>query len=252
MLRVSGISAKFGGVTALNDVSFGLEQGEFLGLIGPNGAGKTTVLNAISRLCPLTDGEIAFEGVSLLPLRPHEIIRHGIVRTYQNMALCPSITVLANVMLGGLWRHPSAPLAEWFGTPAARRRAAAVERDAFAAIQAVDIAEAAPLRVDSLSHGMRRKVELARALCAQPRLILLDEPASGLSDAETSELVGLMQRLRGSHGLTMIVIEHDMDVVMALSDRIVVLDGGRVIADDTPDAIAVNPVVLEAYLGEPA
>ncbi len=252
MLRVSGISARFGGVTALSDVSFGLNQGEFLGLIGPNGAGKTTVLNAISRLCSLADGEIAFDGASLLSLRPHEIIRRGIVRTYQNMALCPPMSVLANVMLGGLWRHPSAPLAEWLGTPAARRRAATVERDAFEAMRAVGIAEAAALRVDSLPHGMRRKVELARALCAHPRLVLLDEPVSGLSDAETAELVALLQRLRGSHGLTMIVIEHHMDVVMALSDRIVVLDGGRVIADDTPEAIAVDPVVLEAYLGEPA
>ncbi|TAK82085.1 MAG: ABC transporter ATP-binding protein [Betaproteobacteria bacterium] len=252
MLEVKGITAIFGGVTALSAVSFGVEQGEFLGLIGPNGAGKTTVLNAISRLSTLADGDIEFEGASLLPMRPHEIIRRGIVRTYQNMALCPTMSVLANVMLGGLWRRPSSAFAEWLGTPAARQRSTEVERDAIEAMRAVGIVDAALARVDSLAHGMRRKVELARALCAHPRLILLDEPASGLSDQEAEELVALIRRFRSSLGLTMIVIEHHMDVVMALSDRIVVLDGGRVIAEGIPSAVAANPAVLEAYLGQPA
>ncbi|MBN9426198.1 MAG: ABC transporter ATP-binding protein [Burkholderiales bacterium] len=249
MLELIEITARFDGVTALSEVSFSLGEGEFLGLIGPNGAGKTTTLNAISRLYEPASGDIRLGGESLLHRAPHEVIRAGIVRTFQNLALCPRLSVEDNVMLGGLWRSDCGALSYWFGTPrsrAAARQFRAIARDAMAAI---GIGHLAHSPVASLSYGARRRVELARCLCAQPRLMLLDEPASGLTDDEASDLVELLKGLRNSHGLSLIVIEHHLDVVMALSDRVVVLDGGKVIAQGPPDEVSRDPHVVEAYLG---
>jgi branched-chain amino acid transport system ATP-binding protein len=251
LLDVQGLAMRFGGVHALNGVTFALGRGEFLGLIGPNGAGKTSLLNAICRVYPPSGGSIWFDGVDLLALKAHRIIARGIARTYQNLALCPTMSVLRNVMLGGIWLFGTHAFAEWLRLPSARARARQVTDGARAALDTTGLADLADVPVSALPHSIRRKVELARALCARPKLLLLDEPASGLSDPEIADLLSLLRRLRETEDLTIVVIEHRMDVVMALSDRIIVLDDGRVIADGSPSVVTTAPEVLEAYLGRP-
>jgi branched-chain amino acid transport system ATP-binding protein len=249
LLQVVGVSARFGGVLALNDVSFSVERGEYVGLIGPNGAGKTTVLNIISRLYVPSEGSIAFEGENLITRPAHCVIDLGIARTFQNLALCPGMSVRRNVMLGGYHRWKRGLLEEWLQLPGARRAAACLAEQADRAIELVGLSDNAEAITGSTSHGSKRKVELARALCAQPKLLMLDEPASGLTDDETLELVALLKDLRRTLDLTVIVIEHHLDVVLALSDRLIVLDMGRVIADGRPEQVTNEPAVLEAYIG---
>lgn len=249
LLQVGGLSVRFGGVQALSNVTFSVGIGNFVGLIGPNGAGKTTVLNIISRLYEPSAGAIRFEGVDLLSRPGHGVIDLGIVRTFQNIALCPGMSVRSNVTLGGYHRVRCGPVAEWLQLPSARAAARALSEQADYAMGLVGIEKESEADVGSLSHGTKRKVELARALCARPKLLMLDEPASGLTDEEAFELVDLLKDLRSRLGLTVIVIEHHLDVVLALSDRLVVMDMGRVIADGPPDQVTNEPAVVEAYIG---
>ena len=249
LLDVVGVSARFGGVLALNDVSFSIGRGEYVGLIGPNGAGKTTILNIISRLYASSAGSIAFEGQDLNARPAHGVIDLGIARTFQNLALCPGMSVRRNVMLGGYHNLRRGLLVEWLQLPGARRAAASLANQADRAIELVGLSDDAETIAGSMSHGSKRKVELARALCAQPRLLMLDEPASGLTDEESLELVALLKDLRRTLDLTVIVIEHHLDVVLALSDRLIVMDMGRVIADGRPEQVTNEPAVLEAYIG---
>jgi len=251
MLELKNLTLNFGGVTALDDITLDVLEGEFLGVIGPNGAGKTTLLNGISRLFTSSSGDIRFHGESLLPLGSHQLISRGIARTFQNLALCQSLTVRSNVMLGGIWRNRNAAIAHWVGAPWARRAVADLEKRVEDAMNAVGLSALSEVGVAHLSHGMKRRTELARCLCAKPRLLLLDEPASGLTADESKDLVLLLKKLRDSHKLTLIVIEHHMDVVMSLSDRIAVLESGKLIAEGTPSFIANNERVVEAYLGNP-
>jgi branched-chain amino acid transport system ATP-binding protein len=249
LLQIENVSARFGGVLALSDVSFSVHTGEYVGLIGPNGAGKTTVFNVISRLYSPSTGSIRFAGWALTEQPAHQVIDLRIVRTFQNLALCPGLSVRRNVMLGGFHLHRCSLLQEWLQTPRVRRAADELAEQADLAIELVALGNEADTITDSLSHGAKRKVELARALCAQPKLLMLDEPASGLTDDEALELVALLRDLKHRIGLTIIVIEHHLDIVLALSDRLIVMDMGRVIADGHPEHVTNQSAVLEAYIG---
>ena len=229
LLSVERVTRRFGGVVAVDDVSLGVDAGEIAGLIGPNGAGKTTLFNLITRLYRPERGEILFNGKSLLKTPPHRVIARGIARTFQNVALFSTMTVLENVQMGAHAHHDSRPPAEivdYVGlTPVARRV------------------------VRGLPFGTLKRVELARALASAPRLLLLDEPAGGLNHEEVLELGDFIRRLRRDFDLTILLVEHHMGLVMGLADRVHVLDFGRSIASGTPQQVQANPAVIQAYLG---
>ncbi|HEY2940673.1 MAG TPA: ABC transporter ATP-binding protein [Gaiellaceae bacterium] len=228
LLSVEHVTRRFGGIVALDGVSLDVGEGEIVGLIGPNGAGKTTVFNLISRLDRPDDGGIAFEGRSLLRTPAHSVVRRGIARTFQNVELFSSMTVLEHVLLG---RH-------------ARRGRSAREL-----VEFVGLAGLAHRQARELPYGMQKRVELARALASGPRLLLLDEPAGGLNHEEVAALAALIRRLRDDFELTVLLVEHHMGLVMGVADRVHVLDFGRRIASGTPKEVQGDRAVIEAYLG---
>jgi branched-chain amino acid transport system ATP-binding protein len=235
LLSLEHVRRRFGGIVAVNDVSFDVEAGQIVGLIGPNGAGKTTVFNLITRLYKPDSGSIVFAGESLLRTPAHEIVRRGIARTFQNVATFGSMSVLENVLVG--LQSPGG---------ASRRHG---NEQALALLDYVGIADLADRPVAGLPFATLKHVELARALAAEPRLLLLDEPASGLSHEEVTGLADSIGRLRDDFALTVLLVEHHMNLVMGISQTVHVLDFGKLIASGTPDEVRVNPAVIEAYLG---
>lgn len=250
LLRVTDLTVRFGGITALDGVSFDVAPGRICGLIGPNGAGKTTLLNCLSRLYDWERGEIAFAGRSLLTLRRHQIAPLGIGRTFQNLALFRSLSVFENVMVGRHCRASSGFFANAVRLPRVdrERRAAAARADEI--LHFLDLGDVRDARVSDLPFGTQKRVELARALATEPKLLLLDEPASGLNHEEVGALGRLIRDLRHRLSLTVLLIEHHMPLIMEVSDQIVVLNFGRKIAEGTPAEIRRHPAVIQAYLGD--
>jgi len=249
LLAVSHLTVCFGGITALDDVSFEVGHGEICGLIGPNGAGKTTVFNCLGRLYDPSAGDILFDGRSLLALRPDQVAGRGLARTFQNLALFERLSVMENVLAGGHVAGTHGALAEAFGTRAARAGEARLRDRAREWLELVGLGDRADAPVAGLPFGSRKRVELARALMSEPRLLLLDEPAGGLALEEVERLDVLIREVRDRLGITILLVEHRMGFVMAICDRLVVLDFGRVIAAGAPAAVAEDAAVVDAYLG---
>ena len=250
LLDVDGVTLQFGGLVVLNHVTFDVRDGEIFSLIGPNGAGKSSLFNCISRLYRPSSGSIQLAGADLLALAPHQIAEQGVARTFQNCALFPTMTVHDNVVLGG-YRHEAKGLTAGL-VAAARGRAVRrdVEARARELLTDLGLGPVAGSLAATLDYPSQKRVELARALMSSPRLILLDEPAGGLTAAEVDEIADVVAGIRDRHQLAVLLVEHRMSMVMRLSDRVCVLDSGKVIALGRPSDVARDPAVIAAYLGD--
>ena len=249
LLSARDLSVRFGGVLAVNKVSFDVQRGEVFTLIGPNGAGKTTMFNLISRIYDATSGEIRFEGQRLNDLAPHKIAELGIARTFQNIELFENASVLQNLLIGHHVHQSSGFVANLFFTPAARRAEREARAQAERVIELLDLQHHRDSLVHGLPYGVRKVVEVARALCMSPKLLLLDEPSSGLNVEETEDMAWWIRDIRKELGITVLLVEHDMSLVSRVSDRVLAMNQGEVLALGTPAEVQAHPGVIEAYLG---
>jgi branched-chain amino acid transport system ATP-binding protein len=250
LLEVRGLTKRFGGLDAVSDLDFDVNEGEILGIIGPNGAGKSTVFNMICGTFKPTSGVLTFQGKDTTGLSPHRMAKRGVARVFQGNVLFPNSTALANVVMG-MHLHTKLSLFGFLlGGPGARRREEALHSRAMEILELVGLADEADRLASDLPHGDQRHLCLAIALAAEPKLLLLDEPVTGMNAEEVSEMLDLIRMLREKTGLTLIVIEHNMKAIMGLCDRIVAISYGKKMAEGSPKEIANNPTVIEAYLGE--
>jgi branched-chain amino acid transport system ATP-binding protein len=253
ILRADKVTMRFGGLVANKDVDFVIPRGAIVSLIGPNGAGKTTFFNQLTGMLEPTSGDIRFDDHSIVGLTPHDIVERGIARTFQNIRLFGAMTVIANVMTGAHTRMKASWWASLLKLPAVREEEVATRKRARELLRLVGL----PRRYEedwakNLPYGDQRRLELARALASEPKLLLLDEPTAGMNPGETAQMTALIKRLRDELDLTVLLIEHDMKVVMGISERITVLDYGEKLAEGSPEEIRANPRVIEAYLGKQA
>jgi branched-chain amino acid transport system ATP-binding protein len=250
LLEIAGLSLSFSGLRALADVSFDMNAGEIVGLIGPNGAGKSTLLNCVSRLYRPEHGAIRFDGEDLLGRTVHEVAAMGIRRTFQNLELFREASVRENVTLGLAYRYKSSLLSDLLDLPSARAMRRAAQEEANRIIQSCRLGDVADVPVSGLPYGLQKSVELARALAGRPKLLLLDEPAAGMNPEESRRVAEMVRHLRDGEGITILLIEHDMRVVMTVCDRVVVLDHGEKIGEGSPAEVRRAPEVIKAYLGD--
>ncbi|MCA1743174.1 MAG: ABC transporter ATP-binding protein [Desulfonatronovibrio sp.] len=248
LLSIKNLTKKFGGLLAVNDVSFDVDQGQILGLIGPNGAGKTTVFNLISGNYVPNDGQVIFDGHNIVGLKTNKIVSLGIARTFQTIRLFKNLSVLENVLAGCHCRMRSGIFSSMLRLPFQRKEEKMALSRALKELEFVGLKEFMDHKAMNLSYGNQRLLEIARALASKPKIVVLDEPAGGMNDYETQQLVGLIEKMQ-DRGLTVLLIEHDMNLVMRICEEIVVLEYGAKIAQGTPEEITQNKRVIEAYLG---
>lgn len=250
LLQLDEATIRFGGLVAVNKVSFELNKGDLFGLIGPNGAGKTTCFNIITGVYKPTDGKILFDGKDITGTPSNRIASLGISRTFQNIRLFKSLSVLENVVVGGFLRTHTGLMSSLAYLPGAINETEEMRQEALKLLEVLNLRQVADVRSADLAYGMQRRLEIARAMATKPKLLLLDEPAAGMNPQEKEELNAMVKKIRDEHDMTVLLIEHDMRFVMSLCERIVVLDHGEEIAAGPPSEIRNDPKVIAAYLGE--